>query len=140
MTPRGIQVAKTTPFRAVVEELQNKKRFCAVVLDNRKVVGIFTERDALSRGLLKQVAPETPIEQLMTPQPEKIKRDDSLAKAIGQMHQGNHRHLPVVDEEDNFLGLVSVRDVIFYLSENYPYEVFNQPPDLHQVSETPEGA
>ena len=140
MTPRGIRVSKDTSFEEVVRQLQDKEKFCAVILEGKQVVGIFTERDALKRGLLKDTDPDTPIGNLMTPRPTLINKDESLAVAIHLMNKGQHRHLPVVGAKNEFLGLVSVRDIVFYLSENYPCDVFNLPPDPHKVSSAAEGA
>lgn len=140
MVPRGIVVTRQTRYGEVVAELQGQKRYAAIILDGKKVVGIFTERDALKRGLLSGAGPDTPIEQLMTPNPVVVDPDDNLAVAIRLMHEGKYRHLPIVDRSDEYLGIVSVRDIVMYLSENYPYEVFNQPPDPHKVSAAPEGA
>lgn len=140
MVPRGIVVTRKTTYGQVVAQLQGQKRFAAIILDKQKVVGIFTERDALKRGLLQGASPETPIEQLMTPDPVIVDPDDNLAVAIRLMHEGKYRHLPIVDRNNQYLGIVSVRDIVMYLSENYPYEVYNQPPDPHKVSAAPEGA
>jgi CBS domain-containing protein len=63
-----------------------------------------------------------------------------MAVAIRLMHDGKYRHLPIVNSERECLGLVSVRDIVFYLSENYPLEVLNQPPDPHKISASAEGA
>lgn len=140
MTQSGITVPKDSLYQDVVRKLQEEEKFCAVVLEGNKVVGVFTERDALKRGLLKNMGPATPIEKIMTPNPTVIDMDDSVAVAIRLMHQGKHRHLPVVNAKREYQGLVSVRDIVFFLSENYPYDVFNQPPDPNKFSNVPEGA
>ena len=140
MVPRGIKVTRKTTYGQVIAQLQGQKRFAAIVLDGKKVVGIFTERDALKRGLLQNAPADTPIEKLMTPDPVVVDPEDNLAVAIRLMHEGKYRHLPIVDRNDEYLGIISVRDIVMYLSENYPYEVYNQPPDPHKVSVVPEGA
>jgi CBS domain-containing protein len=133
-------ISQTLPLGELIHRLQETKRGCAVVLKKKKVIGIFTEQDALKRGLLAGADPATPLKKLMTPNPAVLQMNDSLADAIRLMHEGKYRHLPIVDPQGVYLGLVSVRDIVFYLSENYPYEVLNQPPDPHQVSATAEGA
>lgn len=140
MVPRGIQVQSGAVYGDVVEHLQDEGKFCAVILKGKKVLGIFTERDALKRGLLTQAEPETPIDDLMTKNPVAIKEDDTLMQAIQLMDQGRYRHLPVVNDDEEFVGLISVRDLVYYLAENYPYEVYNLPPDIHKFSGAPEGA
>ena len=140
MVPRGIQVTRKTTYGQVIHQLQTQKRFAAIIMDEKKVVGIFTERDALKRGLLAGVSADTPIEKIMTANPVVVDAEDNLAVAIRLMHDGKYRHLPIVDRNDEYLGIISVRDIVMYLSENYPYEVYNQPPDPHKVSVAPEGA
>ena len=137
---RSVTIEKKTKFSEIVRLLQEARTGCAVILEDGKVAGILTERDILKRGLLANVGPNTPAEQLMTPEPKVLDMEDNLSVAVRMMHDGKYRHLPIIDREGKFLGLVSVRDIVFYLSELYPYEVFNQPPDPHQVSVSPEGA
>lgn len=140
MVPRGITVPLGTEYGDVIRQLQEKKKFCAVIMDGKKVVGIFTERDVLHKGLLSGLDVKTPIEDAMTPNPTVIDMDDTLAVAIRLMHEGRHRHLPIVNSKKEFLGLISVRDIIYYLSENYPCDVYNLPPDTHKFGVAPEGA
>jgi CBS domain-containing protein len=137
------QAVKAEPGESlgeVVRRMQEKRTGCAVILKGKKIVGIFTERDALLRGLIAGAEPGTPIEKLMTVNPKLIDREDSIAEAVRLMHAGHYRHLPVVSSKKEFLGLVSVRDIVLYLSENFAAEVFNLPPDPHQVSSSAEGA
>ncbi|HCU25972.1 MAG TPA: CBS domain-containing protein [Deltaproteobacteria bacterium] len=136
----AVTVSRSMPYAEVRRRLREQRSGCAVVLEGRKVVGIFTERDALIRGLIAAPDPATPIENLMTPKPKVLDREDSVAVAIRLMHDGKYRHLPVVDRKKEYLGVVSVRDIIFYLAENFPLEIYNLPPDPHQISTAPEGA
>jgi len=139
-TREGLTVPPELTLGEVVRRMQERRTGCAVVVAGKKVVGIFTERDALIRGLLADAAPETPIEKLMTAKPKVLDREDTLAVAIRLMHDGKYRHLPVVNAKREFLGIVSVRDIVFYLSENFPLEIYNLPPDPHRISRSAEGA
>jgi len=140
MKPRGIEVPTGTSYGDVIEHLQDEEKFCAIILDQKKVLGVFTERDALKRGLLVHADPDTPIDRLMTKNPVLIQEEDSLINAIRLMDKGRYRHLPVVNTQKEYVGLISVRDLMNYLAENYPYEVYNLPPDFHKFSGAPEGA
>lgn len=139
-TRQAVTAAPSETYQSLVSRLRSSKSGCAVVVLDKKVVGILTERDILTRGILAHAAAHTPVEQLMTPNPKFLAMDDSVAMAIRLMHEGKYRHLPIVDAHGEFLGLVSVRDIVTYLAENYPYEVYNLPPDPHQISAAPEGA
>ena len=139
-TRQAVTVAPGETLGEVVRKMQERRTGCAVILEGKKIVGIFTERDALLRGLIAGADLASPIQKLMTPKPKLIDREDSIATAIRLMHDGHYRHLPVVSAKKEFLGLVSVRDIVVYLSENFATEVFNLPPDPHQVSSSAEGA
>ncbi len=140
MVPRGIQVQSGATYGDVIEHLQDEEKFCAIILAGKKVQGIFTERDALKRGLLPQADPDTAIDDIMTKNPIVVQEEDHLIQAIRLMDTGRYRHLPVVNTQEEFVGLLSVRDVVYYLAENYPDEVYNLPPDIHKFSGAPEGA
>ncbi len=113
--------SQDTPLGELIQKMQKARRGCAVILKKKKVIGIFTEQDALKRAFLAKADPATPIKKLMTRSPAVLQMDDSLADAIRRMHEGKYRHLPIVNPEGEYLGVVSVRDIVFYLSENYPY-------------------
>src|SRR5262249_46491555 len=110
------------------------------IVEDNKVVGIFTERDALKRAALANRPSTTPIRDLMTPAPEVLGLEDSVAVAVRFMNEGGYRHLPIVNEKRGVAGLFSVRDIVLYLSELYPFDIFNLPPDPHQVARAREGA
>ena len=83
-----------------------------LVVDGTRLVGIFTERDALFRVLASARDPAaTPVGDVMTPQPLTIHPDEPFLHALRIMHKGRFRHLPVV-EFDRPLGMVSVRDAL----------------------------
>lgn len=123
--------------------MRKENKGYAVVLEDeasRKVAGIFTERDVMTRVVEQKVAASTPVEKVMTANPTTLKLTDSVADAIRLMSQGHYRHLPLVDDAGGLVGVLSVRDLITYLAEHYPHQVFNLPPDPHQVIRAPEGA
>ena len=83
-----------------------------LVVDGTRLVGLFTERDALFRVLAEGRNPQTTrLGEVMTSQPQTIHPDEPFVNALRVMHQGRFRHLPVV-EFDRPLGMVSVRDAL----------------------------
>ena len=113
----ALTVKPAEPIQSVIRQMQDRRVGSALVLDHGKVVGIFTERDALTRvagrGLdLKRV----PVGQVMTREPKTLKEDDTLAYAMHCMAVGNYRHIPVVAEGKD-PRFVSVRGVLRYLNE-----------------------
>ncbi len=54
----------------------------------------------------------------MTPDPETLSIDDKIAYALHMMDLGGYRHIPVRDEFDKISGVVSVRDILRYITED----------------------
>lgn len=107
----------TTTSRAatVFEAAQQMKasgKGALLVLDGSKLVGIFTERDALYRVVAAGLDPkQVAVGDVMTPQPQSIHPDEPFVNALRAMHRGGYRHLPVV-EHGRPLGVVSSRDAL----------------------------
>jgi CBS domain-containing protein len=83
-----------------------------LVIDTSRLIGIFTERDALFRVLAAGRDPNTTrLADVMTAQPQTIGPDEPFLHALRIMYEGKFRHMPVV-EFGRPLGMVSVRDAL----------------------------
>jgi len=83
-----------------------------LVVDGTRLIGIFTERDALFRVIAARRDPATTLlADVMTPQPQTMHPDEPFVKALRLMHKHGFRHLPVV-EHGRPLGVVSARDAL----------------------------
>ena len=92
------------------------------VVEAGKLVGIFTERDALFRVVAEGRDPTTtPIAEVMTPNPRTISPDKPFASALHMMHEGRFRHVPVVDENERPIGMISARDAMGPELEQFIY-------------------
>lgn len=102
----------------------------APVVEDDYLRGIFSERDVLNRILNKQVGDldSISVKQFMIPDPQTANPDDSLSTAVLYMARGHYRHVPIVDTENRPIGMVSIRDVISYLVEEFSQEVLALPP------------
>jgi len=74
--------------------MQQAERGCAVVTEHGKPIGVFTERDIVTRILGKNVSLDTKIADVMTTQPKLVRDGCSLPEVIRVMHEGGFRHLP----------------------------------------------
>ena len=103
--------ANTTVVEAA--RLMLERRIGALpVVDQGRVVGIFTERDALLRVLAGARDPQTTrLAEVMTPDPQTIHPDQPFAHALHMMYEGGFRHVPVI-ENSRVIGVVSVRDAL----------------------------
>jgi CBS domain-containing protein len=97
-----------------------------MVVEDGTLRGIFTERDALFRVLAEgRDATTTPLEAVMTRNPQTISAGCAFTTALQMMHDGRYRHLPVVDGTQ-VLGMVSVRDALGPELEAFVYEMLRE--------------
>jgi CBS domain-containing protein len=92
--------------------LMNRQQIGSVlVLDGARLLGIFTERDVLTRVVGAGRDPlTTKVADVMTRKLVVIERTTTVGQALGLMSQRRCRHLPVVDG-DRVVGLVSMGDL-----------------------------
>jgi CBS domain-containing protein len=83
-----------------------------LVIQEGRLAGIFTERDALFRVIAEGRDPaSTRIAEVMTSNPRTITPDRPFGHALHLMYEGGFRHVPVVDD-GRPLGVVSSRDAL----------------------------
>ena len=139
-----VVVSPDTGLFEVFEQMRAAKSGCALVRDGGKIVGIFTERDVLTRVIDAKTKLSTPIKEVMTADPKTLPIDSTVAEAIHLMNKGGYRNIPLTaagkDGEADIIRVLSVRDLVKYVGANFPTEVCNLPPDPHQVQTAREGA
>lgn len=89
-----------------------------VVSDQSRIEGIFTERDVLRRVVAMKLDPSTTkIRDVMTPDVVCCDIDTPIEEARSVMKNRRIRHLPVVDAQQQLLGLISLGDLNAYRLE-----------------------
>ena len=136
--PRQIDVEQTVAD--AVEIMRTERVGCLLVTEAGALVGIFTERDLLKRVLAVGKPLNDPLRDVMTEEPVSVQPKDSISTAIARMQQGGYRHLPVVDEENHPIGILSAKRIVHYLVEYFPSTIYNQSPEPHRYPDRPEGA
>jgi CBS domain-containing protein len=93
------------------------------IVDGKRIAGIFTERDYLRKGELEgRQAQSTLVKDVMTRNVYTVTTGTSVEQCIALMARHHIRHLPVV-EDDQLVGLVSIRDVMKAALENKEGEI-----------------
>jgi CBS domain-containing protein len=97
-------------------QLMNQHRIgCLVVLDDGRVSGVLSERDVLSRIVAEGRDPaQTRVHEVMTREVVCCERNTDLEEARSVFKNRRIRHLPVVDESQKLVGLVSIGDLNAY--------------------------
>jgi CBS domain-containing protein len=96
----------------------------AVVDGERRVAGIFTERDVLRKLALSGCTPEKmPVRELMTTPVELATSATGPGEALATMVERHFRHLPVVDDNGKLLGMLSIRNLLQWRVDDLTQEL-----------------
>lgn len=99
-----------------------------LITDQEKLIGIVTDRDLRTRALSKGLAFDTPIADIMTPDPIVIDSRDYASEAVLKMMERNVHHLPVI-KDGRPIGVVSTGDIVQKESHGSVYlisDIFKQ--------------
>ena len=136
--PRQIDVSRSVAD--AVDLMRRERVGCLLVTRRGELVGIFTERDLLKRVLAVGKPLADPLIEVMTENPASVHINEPIRNAIRTMEEGGYRHLPVVDENNRPVGVLSAKRIVRYLVEHFPALVHNQPTQPQQYPEHAEGA
>ena len=114
-----VLVTPETTVKEAIQKMNEAHVGCVLVKKNGDLVGIFTERDVLFKVAGGKKDFSTPVGQVMTPRPQILSEDDSLAYAVNRMSVYGFRHIPIV-RNGKPVAVISVRDVLGYLSKLFP--------------------
>jgi CBS domain-containing protein len=104
---------------SALELMADKNIGALMVMDNERLVGVFSERDYARKVILKgKASKSTTVREIMTGSPISIRPSMTLWESMVLMSQNHIRHLPVVDN-DVLLGVLSNRDVVNKLISDY---------------------
>jgi CBS domain-containing protein len=108
-----VQAAPGEVVRNAARRMSEERCGSILVLDEGKLVGIFTERDLLIRVIGAGQDPDaTCLRDVMTPDPDTIGADDSPKDAVRRLDQFSYRYLPVIDQ-GKIIGVLSTRHLPF---------------------------
>jgi len=105
-------VPSTASVRDVARTMSERNIGAIAVLDSGKLVGIFSERDVLTRIVAEGRNPDdTRVDSVMTKEMIVAAPADDINDALQKMHERNCRHLPVV-QGGSLVGMISIRDLL----------------------------
>ena len=84
-----------------------------LVLDGKRLCGIFSERDYTRKVILQgKASRHTPVSEVMTGKVIYVTQDRTIEECMAIMTDKHIRHLPILDEKHNVLGIISIGDVV----------------------------
>jgi CBS domain-containing protein len=112
------QVGPEDTVATALEIMRAQHAYCVAVIDDGRLVGVFTERDFLNRVTAERRPIEgTRMTEVMTPDPVTLGVDDCISYAINKMAVGGFRNVPILDADGRTVTLLDTRDVIAHLSD-----------------------
>ena len=112
---------------------------CAIICAaDGSVVGIFTERDLLTKIVGQEIDLNAPVSNWMSPVVATLTPAATIGDVVTIMNDKGYRNLPLV-KDGKLVGSVSVFDVIGYHAESYPKTTMNLSPNADQVMESTDG-
>jgi CBS domain-containing protein len=106
-----LTIEPTATLGEAARAMRRRNVGAAVVVENGRLCGIFTERDLL-RAIADSRHPDVgQVQSYMTSDPVTLPPDHAPSEAARIMSERKFRHIPVVDGED-LIGIVSIRDLM----------------------------
>jgi CBS domain-containing protein len=123
---KGRHVYVTSPVQSIldaIKTMQDKKVGGLLVMEDGKPVGMFTERDVLTRVVAHEFDPATTsVSEVMTKNIVAVCPDTTIQQAMAIVTGKRVRHLPVV-EGDELIGVVTSGDLMHWLVKKQSYEI-----------------
>lgn len=133
-------VAPSTAVSEVIRRMQAVHCPCVLVVEDGKLIGVFTERDVLNKLTGESALLERPVREFMTPDPVTLTAEHSLDDAIEVMSEGGYRNVPIIDEDGRPVASLPAAAIVNFIVAHFPKDVYNLPPRPEQRMSSPEGA
>ncbi len=112
MTPNPVCVSEKDSVREVARIMAREDTGVVPVVDGKKVIGLITDRDIVVRLIAEGKDPErAQVNEAMTKSIRTVREDSSVDEALNLMSGANVRRVPVVNERDEIVGILSVGDI-----------------------------
>lgn len=139
--PKIVTVTVDMTMKEAIALMQEKKIGSLVIVKDKKIAGIMTERDVLMKviGVIKDWE-KTPIKEIMTAAPQTLMKGDEIAYILNNMHIGGYRHIPLVNENDEPISMISIKDIVSWVLDFFPNEISNLTGEPYRGTISREGA
>ncbi len=116
MKKKVVTVAPTISIWHATNKMRTGKVGCVVVAEDNKVLGVFSERDVVSKVLSRKLnVDSTPVSEVMTSPVVTVSESTLLNDVLYITCTRHIRHLPVITPDGSLVGMVSIRDLLYLL-------------------------
>jgi CBS domain-containing protein len=122
-----ITISPDSSIKEAVSILARNTIGCLLVVSSGKIEGIFTERDYITKLPFEAKEGAWLVSDFMTSSPVCGNLETTIAFAINLMSEGGFRHLPLVDKERRPVGIISVKDLIDFISRSLLEDLLDFP-------------
>jgi CBS domain-containing protein len=117
----SLQLSPQTSLQQTIAAMSTAKTSCALIVQDQKLLGIFTERDVVRLTTYPTFDPDIPIANVMTQTVITIQDSDNrnLFDLSRFFRKHNIRHLPVLDKQSHLIGVITLRSLRQYLQPEH---------------------
>lgn len=134
MTDRPRCVTPETPVVEAAQLMAAEDVGSLPILEDDKLIGVVTDRDIVLRAVAQQKNPQgMPVREVASRELVTVRPDEDLSEALKLMAFNQVRRLPVVDEDNNLVGVLAQADVASAAKEKAVGEM------VAEISRTPSG-
>lgn len=138
---KPVIISPNETVKTAVDLLVNKNKGSLMVCNaDGSIVGIVTERDVMMKVSLSDKLANEPVAEIMTSDPLCLHREDEIAYILNNMHVGGYRHIPIVDNDDIPIAIVSIRHIMDYIIDHFPQNVLNMVGEPFRGTQQRDGA
>lgn len=124
-----LSVSREITVADAVQQMITRNVGSVLITDGRRLRGIFSERDVVTRIAAKGLDPaKETVGQHMTTDPECLRPGDPIVYALNIMKVGEYRYVPLIDASGDVEGIVGMRDIVRYFIDFFREEVLTLPP------------
>ena len=111
MTPDPDTAQPQDTVQAVAVKMDRGDYGSVPVVDGGRLVGVVTDRDITVRAVAQGLGPDTPVSEVMTPDPVCVAPESEVGEAAEIMQDEQIRRLFVTDDDERLVGVVALADV-----------------------------
>ena len=123
----------------VLRLIKAHRKASVLVCEDRRLLGIFTERDALL-WMASGESADKPVAELMSKELHSLDATATVGEAIRLMSEGGYRRMPILGDDGHAIGLAAVQGIVHYLVDHFPQTIYTLPPKPGSVPSEREGA